>query len=60
MRLGFLTLLSSLFLTLSVPAFGDQDIRGIQEAIVKVRAVVHSHHRLLNLGGGEHRGGEFR
>jgi S1-C subfamily serine protease len=56
MRLGFLTLLSSLFLTLSVPAFGDQDIRGIQEAIVKVRAVVPSSARTAGSLGTEREG----
>jgi S1-C subfamily serine protease len=56
MRLGFLTLLSSLFLALSVPAFGDQDIRGIQEAIVKVRAVVPSSARTAGSLGTEREG----
>ena len=56
MRLGFLTLFSSLLLTLSVSAFGDQDIKGIQEAIVKIRAVVPSSARTAGSLGTEREG----
>ena len=56
MRLGLLTLLSSLLLTLSVPALGDQDIKKIQEAIVKIRAIVPSSARTAGSLGTERDG----
>ena len=56
MRLSFLTLFSILLLTLSVPAFGDQDLKGILEAIVKIRAVVPSNARTAGSLGTEREG----
>ncbi len=56
MRLGFLTLFSTLLITLSVPAFGDQDLKGILEAIVKIRAVVPRSARTAGSLGTEREG----
>lgn len=56
MRLGFLTLFTSLLLTLSAPAFGDQDIEKIQKAIVKIRAIVPSSARTAGSLGTEREG----
>ena len=56
MRLGFLAIFSSLLLTLSVPALGDQDIKKIQEAIVKIRAIVPSSARTAGSLGTERDG----
>lgn len=56
MRLGFLTLFSSLLLALSVPASGDQDLKGILEAVVKIRAVVPSSARTAGSLGTEREG----
>jgi S1-C subfamily serine protease len=56
MRLGLLTLLSSLLLILSAPALGDQDIKKNQEAIVKIRAIVPSSARTAGSLGTERDG----
>jgi S1-C subfamily serine protease len=56
MRLGFLALISSLLLTVSVPAFGDQNLKGILEAIVKIRAGIPSNARTAGSLGTEREG----
>jgi S1-C subfamily serine protease len=56
MRLGFLALLCSLLLTPSAPAFGDQDLKGTLEAIVKIRALVPSSARTAGSLGTEREG----
>jgi S1-C subfamily serine protease len=43
-------------LTLSVPAFGDQDLKGILESIIKIRAVVPSNARTAGSLGTEREG----
>jgi len=56
MRCGILAVICSLLLGLSAPAFCDEDLKGILEAIIKIRAVVPGNARTAGSLGTEREG----